>query len=103
MNVDGTSQLRLTSNTSDDYLPTWSPDSSKIIFVSEIDGNNEIYVMNADGSQQTNLTIDSGTDGIPFWSPDGQKIAFVSNRAGDYNLYTMNTDGRTSKVNRHCR
>ena len=40
----------------DVQTPAWSPDGRKLAFVSERDGNAEIYVMNADGSGQENLT-----------------------------------------------
>jgi TolB protein len=40
----------------DGQLPSWSPDGTKIAFVSLRDGNSDIFVMNADGSGQTNLT-----------------------------------------------
>ncbi|NJO83916.1 MAG: hypothetical protein HC828_14755, partial [Blastochloris sp.] len=54
------------------YLdPVWSPDGTQIAFVSEQDGNPEIYVMYADGSQQTRLTHTPETDYQPTWSPDG--------------------------------
>lgn len=49
-------------------LPTWSPDSQQLAFVSTRDGNLEIYVMNADGSEQTNLTNTPGRDeSFPSW------------------------------------
>lgn len=68
--------------------------SGKIVFVSNRDGNNEIYVMNADGSNQSRLTNDPADDGGPAWSPDGSKIAFTSNRAGgNYDVWLMNADG----------
>ncbi|GAH70395.1 unnamed protein product, partial [marine sediment metagenome] len=68
----------------------------KIAFVSDRDGNWEIYVMNADGSEQTRLTNDPALDGCPIWSPDGKKIAFVSERdteSEDPEIYIMNADG----------
>ena len=37
-------------------FPTWSPDSQQLAFLSDRDGNFEIYVMNADGSDQQNIT-----------------------------------------------
>lgn len=93
MNTDGTGQMRLTNNSADDAIPSWSPDGSKIVFYSNRDGNNEIYVMNADGTGQTRLTNNGFTDGDPSWSPDGSKIAFTSNRDGNFEIYTMNLDG----------
>ena len=95
MEADGSNQTRLTNNPGYDISPKWSPDGTKIAFVSSRDGNNyEIYVMNADGSNQTRLTNNPGYDTSPEWSPDGTKIAFVSRREGnDYEIYVMNADG----------
>ena len=46
-----------------------SPEQTKIAFVSDRDGNVEIYVMNADGSEQINLTNNPASDYSPSWSP----------------------------------
>jgi Tol biopolymer transport system component len=79
-----------------DGAPSWSPDGRKIAFVSDRDGNEEIYLMNADGSDPTRLTHNPGVDRRPFWSPDGGKIAFVSERDGNREIYIMNADGSDS-------
>jgi Tol biopolymer transport system component len=47
--------------------PSWSPDGTKIVFVSTRDGNYEIYVMNADGSGQMRLTNNNDGDEYPRW------------------------------------
>lgn len=65
----------------------------RIAFVSNRDGNNEIYVMNADGSGVTRLTNNPSDDASPSWSPDARRIDFVSNRDGNYEVYVMNDDG----------
>jgi dipeptidyl aminopeptidase/acylaminoacyl peptidase len=67
--------------------------NGKIAFISDRDGNNEIYVMNPDGSDQTRLTNNNYDDGAPAWSPDGTKIASNTNRDGNHEIYTMNADG----------
>ncbi len=64
-----------------------------IAYVSDRDGQNEIYLMEIDGSNQTRLTDSVYDDITPVFSPDGQKIAFFSNRNGSYRIYTMNWDG----------
>jgi Tol biopolymer transport system component len=60
----------------DDLLPTWSPDGSRIAFVSNRSERNRpaIWVMNRDGSNARKLT--SGYDYYPDWSPDGKYVAF---------------------------
>ena len=79
-----------------------------IAFVSERDGNPEIYVMNADGTGHTRLTYNStaykyvnapgwdysrARDDSPAWSPDGSKIAFTSHRYGNDEIFVMNANG----------
>ena len=86
-------QTNLTNNAAFDSEPAWSPDGAKIAFISERDGNFEIYVMNANGSGQTNLTNNAAYDSQPAWSPDGAKIAFTSERDGNGETYVMNADG----------
>jgi Tol biopolymer transport system component len=54
--------------------PSFSPDGSKILFISNRDGNREIYVMNADGTNQTRLTRTSAEERFPSYSPDGSQI-----------------------------
>jgi len=72
---------------------TWSPNGSKIAFMSSRDGNYEIHVANADGSNQHNITNNPANDVYPVWSPDGKKIAFISWRDGNPGIYLMNADG----------
>ena len=63
----------------------------RITFLSERDGNREIYSMNADGSAQTNLSQSPADEKAHAWSPDGTKIVFL--RQNDNHLYVMNADG----------
>src|SRR5207302_2193555 len=75
--------------------------NGKIAFVSDRDGNFEIYVMDADGSNQTRLTNNPAHDGEPAWSPDGAKIVFVSQRDG--NRSEEHTSELQSRENLVCR
>jgi Tol biopolymer transport system component len=65
----------------------------RIAFVSDRDGDPEIYVINADGSGVARLTNSPGGDYHPAWSPDGRRIAFYSERDGNAEIYAMNADG----------
>lgn len=76
---------------------SWSPDGRQILFVSERDGNPEIYVMDSSGNNQIRLTQNDKTDFQPVWSPDGKNIAFVSDLDGDYDIFIMNNKGEDQK------
>ena len=65
----------------------------KIAFISNRDGEFDIFVMAADGSNPTRLTRDPGRDGAPSWSPDGRQIAFETDRTGDFEVFAMGVDG----------
>lgn len=96
MDLDGGNQVRLTNNPAYDDEPKWSPDGSKILFISDRDGNFEIYTMNADGSGQTRITNNPAADGFPAWSHDGTKIAFVRGdlrNPSTFEIFVMNANG----------
>jgi Tol biopolymer transport system component len=101
MRADGSGQTRLvhtTTTIAENLNPTWSPDGSRIAFVSTRDGGGaEIYVMLADGSEQTRLTFSTTRETEwnlhPAWSPDGRQIAYRSTQAGNQEIFVMNVDG----------
>ena len=67
---------------------------AQITFMSERDGNKEVYVLGADGRTLRNLTNHSADDWTPSWSPDGNRIAFMSNRDNNNEIYVMDIDDR---------
>lgn len=70
----------------------------RIVFTSNRDGNQEIYVMDSDGKNQKRLTRNPKYDTHPSWSPDGQKIVFSSLRKGSkIQLYVMDCDGKNQQ------
>ncbi len=78
MDDDGGNQENLSNHPVDDMDPDWSPDGTKIAFVSNRNGGvDQIYVMNADGTNQIRLTDGPRRKQDPDWSPDGSKIAFT--------------------------
>ena len=65
----------------------------KILFVSNRDGNDEVYSMNADGSNVVRLTFNTVPDGRATWSSNEQHIAFASGPIGDRDIFVMNANG----------
>ncbi len=87
----GVAPVRLTADRNDIGL-AWSPDGSKIAYMSNHSGNWDIYIVTTAGTVRQ-LTTDRSTDGLPTWSPDGNSLAFVSNRGGTWGLFLMQDDG----------
>ena len=93
MDADGGNQENLTNHPAYDYYPDWSPDGTKIAFVSDRNGDRtQIYVMDADGKNVIRLTDGPGQKYDPDWSPDGRKIAF-SVHGWDLHIAVMDADG----------
>ncbi|MDI6845465.1 MAG: Tol-Pal system beta propeller repeat protein TolB [Candidatus Saccharicenans sp.] len=63
--------------------------TTKIVFVSNRDGNDELYMMDYDGASQTRLTFNKWRDYMPAWSPEQRAIVFTSYRAGNPDLYIL--------------
>lgn len=95
--IGGGSGSKPVSSTGDTLLSPaktiTSTGGGRIAFVSNRDGNDEIYLMNVDGSEVIRLTDTSGSEDSPAWSPDGQQIAFGARRDGEFDIYVMNADG----------
>ena len=93
MDADGGNQENLSNHPVDDMEPDWSPDGTKIAFISNRNGGvYQIYVMDADGTDQIRLTDGWWEKGLPNWSPDGTKIAFTIHD-GIPHIDVMDADG----------
>lgn len=73
--------------------PAFSPDGRRIAYMSNADGDYDIYVVDLEAGTRVRLTDAPGRDGTPVWSPDGSKIAFQSFRDGHSQIYVMDADG----------
>ncbi len=71
-----------------------APDRRRIAFVSERDGNPEIYVVDARTGVVRRLTVNlRADDRRPAWSPNGRRLVWQSGRPGDSDLFVMDADG----------
>jgi dipeptidyl aminopeptidase/acylaminoacyl peptidase len=89
LNGDGSAFINLTDHPAGDTDPVWSPDGSRLAWVSNRSGKSELYVMNLDGTGLTQVTSDPGSVRFPSWSPDGDMIVFSTTRGGKRDLFAV--------------
>ena len=91
---------QITSGNFDDSEPAWSPDGTRVAFVSnrtdnpDDNYNSDIWVVAADndnlGAKPLQVTSNPGPDTMPSWNPDGTRIAHTSNTETGVFLYATN-------------
>lgn len=64
--------------------------TSKVVYVSDRDGNKEIYMMDYDGKREKRITFNSSIDILPSWSWDNERILYTSYRRNSPDLYLFN-------------
>lgn len=80
-----------------DRSPAFSPDGSKIAFVSDRTGRRQLWVSDPSGRAASEWTKNMEVDGLrPSWSPDGKRILFADSMGGNGQLYTLDAATRTA-------
>jgi dipeptidyl aminopeptidase/acylaminoacyl peptidase len=78
INADGTDHRPLTTGNRSDASPRWSPDGSRVAYLSDADGKQQIYIRWMDSGQTARITnLEQSPDAIN-WSPDGKMLSFSS-------------------------
>ena len=70
---------------------------SGIVYVSDTDGDRDLYVVDAKTGEASRLTNNGGHDEEPRWSPDGKQIAYVSRESGDKEINVISREGQDVK------
>lgn len=98
--VKGGIIARLTTDPGRDSEPHFSPDGSRIAYVSNRTGSNQIYVVNATGGVPTQVTFHSEGYSIHDWFPNGKHLLASGNRdhhwRGAERLLKVSVDGRAA-------
>jgi tetratricopeptide (TPR) repeat protein len=80
------------------YDPVWAPDGSGILFVTQENESDDIWIVSPDAERQEALVRnDWEWDKHPTWSPDSTRIAFMSNREGAQQIFIMDRNGRNPR------
>ena len=73
---DGGTATRVTSTVGRERQIRWAPDSRRLVYVSDRDGSQGLYIYDFSSSQETRLTQAAAGDVTPIFSPDGKSVAF---------------------------
>ena len=78
INSDGTDHRALTTGNRSDSSPRWSPDGTRIAYLSDADGKTQIYIRWMDTGQSARITDLEDSPGAIAWSPEGRMLSFSS-------------------------
>lgn len=84
--ASGSNGRNITSSSSDDFEPTWSPDGSLLAFTSARTGGNRLFTYDFENAKVWAVSDRDGED-HPRFSPDGRVIAFESHQDGAIGVY----------------
>ena len=83
MDLQGKEPKRITSSTEGEFMPTWSPDSKSIAYVTWTRQGGYIYSVPSDGGSPRRLTNSAAFYSYPAYSPDGQKVVYITGAVDD--------------------
>lgn len=73
--------------------PAWSPDGSRLAYVSFESKKPIVYVQNIYTQQRTVVANFKGSNSAPTWAPDGQRLAVTLTRDGNSQIYVVGVNG----------
>jgi tricorn protease len=78
---DGGRAARVTATVGAESQVAWAPDSRRLVYVSDRDGTNHLYLYDFATGAETRLTAGPRADDTPRFSPDGKLLAFQRDRS----------------------
>jgi len=86
---DGYNPQTVVRSTEPLLSPSWSPDGSRLAYVSFEGGNSSVFIQNITSSSRELVAKFRGINGAPAFSPDGRRLALTLSRSGNPEVYVM--------------
>lgn len=99
--ADGHNARTIFSSSQQLMSPAWSPDGTRLAYVSFEKGNSAIYIQDVKEGRRFMVSAQSGINSAPAWSPDGRYLALTLSIDGSADIYLMDT--RTRRLRRLTR
>jgi Tol biopolymer transport system component len=88
-------------NQSTTHAPRWSPAGEQIAFMSQTDGQADVYVIDASGGVPKRISTGATHEVWPSWSVDGGHLYYASDQSGSWQIWKQAvTDGEAEQVTR---
>jgi len=87
--ADGHNPRTIFSSKKQILSPAWSPDGSRLAYVSFESGNSAIYVQDIIQGTRAKVSAKSGINSAPAWSPDGGRLALTLSAGGSPDIYVL--------------
>jgi TolB protein len=87
--ADGYNPVTILTSPEPIMSPAWSPDATRLAYVSFEQRRPVLYVQNIALRTRTRLAEFNGINSAPAWSPDGARLALTLSRDGNPEIYVM--------------
>jgi TolB protein len=87
--TDGHNARTIFSSAKQILSPAWSPDGSRLAYVSFETGNSAIFVQDIIQGTGAKVSAKSGINSAPAWSPDGRRLALTLSAGGSPDIYIL--------------
>jgi TolB protein len=102
MDYDGARRKRITGSGTINLSPSWSPDGTRIAFVSYRRDRPLLKIVDSSGELRDAFPQHGELNSAPAWSPDGRLLAFSSSRDDNAEIYTLRvSDGQLVRLTRN--
>lgn len=95
--ADGHNARTIFSSSKQILSPSWSPDGSRLAYVSFEGGNSAIYIQDIIQGTRAKVSAKKGINSAPAWSPDGRRLALTLSAAGSPDIYILDIAAKNLK------